>query len=133
MELIHRMPCCCELGVSRDGKNYADSMCGGDIEANHAGEKPGVGLKAPDDTCIPMCNLHHRDWTDHNGLFRYWARNERRARADKMIDATRAAAIPGDNYDAALDLQNLGLGRIEHVANGGWRWVPVTQDSEAGR
>jgi len=128
--LIHRMPCCCELGVYRfdggqtaDPSDYRESMCGGRIEANHAGEKPGMGLKASDSTCIPMCSLHHKDWSEHRGLFALWTREERRAWADSVIKECRLAAIP-TLFDEALDLQDLGLGTIEGTADA-WRWVPA--------
>jgi len=133
--LIHRMPCCCELGVYRfdggqtaDPSDYRESMCGGRIEANHAGEKPGMGLKASDSTCIPMCSLHHKDWSEHRGLFALWTREERRAWADSVIKECRLAAIP-TLFDEALDLQDLGLGTIEGTADA-WRWVPA--GAEAG-
>lgn len=127
---VHRLPCVCELGVYRfsggqtaDPSGYRDSLCGGRIEANHAGEKPGMGLKAPDFTCIPMCSKHHRAWTEHRDLFAAWTREERRAWADDAIRQTQLAAVP-ETRDQALDFEELGLGRIVGDAMS-WHWVPL--------
>ena len=57
--------------------------CGGTIEADHCGDR-GLGQKATDETCVPLCTTHHRQRTDMRGLFtdftaaemrdwRYWA------------------------------------------------------------
>ncbi len=130
--LIHAMPCCCELGVYRfsggqtaDPSGYRESMCSGRIEANHAGEKPGMGLKASDSTCIPMCSGHHRDWTEHRGLFRGWTREERRQWADEVIARCQLAAIPED-LDGALELERLGLGEVlKEVQGPGWAFISI--------
>lgn len=46
-------------------------ICSGVIEAHHAGEH-GLGNKAADDTCIPLCVHHHRSLTDRLGIFAGW-------------------------------------------------------------
>lgn len=46
-------------------------FCSGHVEAHHAGEH-GMGAKADDDTCIPLCSSHHRDLTDRRGVFAGW-------------------------------------------------------------
>lgn len=51
---------------------YVDEHCG-TIEAHHAGVR-GVGQKAPDDTCIPLCSEHHRKLGERCGLFSGWPR-----------------------------------------------------------
>ena len=35
--------------------------CSGVVEADHAGLDSGLGQKAPDRTCVPMCPAHHLD------------------------------------------------------------------------
>lgn len=45
--------------------------CAGRIEADHAGRR-GTRQKAPDDTCIPLCQLHHRQRDSFSGPFRTW-------------------------------------------------------------
>lgn len=50
-----------------DGKR---TRCAGPIEADHMGAR-SVGRKADDRTCVPMCMQHHRERTDHSGVFRY--------------------------------------------------------------
>ena len=42
--------------------------CQGVIEADHAGDR-GVGRKAPDRTCIPLCTRHHWERTNMKGYF----------------------------------------------------------------
>ncbi len=43
--------------------------CSGITEADHAGDR-GMGQKAPDDTCIPLCSGHHLDRHACTGFFR---------------------------------------------------------------
>lgn len=51
--------------------------CKGPVEAHHAGER-GLGQRAHDETCIPLCNKHHRAWHDASGVFKTWRKNQRR-------------------------------------------------------
>ena len=64
--------------------------CWGRTEPHHAGKKPGVGLKAADDTCIPLCVRHHRELEDKSGFFKGWAKDEMRTWEDAMIAETQA-------------------------------------------
>lgn len=63
--------------------------CSGGVEAHHAGPRPGLGLKAPDDTCVPLCGQHHRDYHAAAGPFRGLRRAERERWASDAILATR--------------------------------------------
>lgn len=45
--------------------------CYGPTEAHHAGSH-GLGQKAPDRTCVPLCASHHRALTDRTGVFSRW-------------------------------------------------------------
>lgn len=63
--------------------------CEGVVEADHAGER-GLGRKAPDDTCIPLCTGHHRHRTDYSGPFRGWTGVQMRAWLNDAIERTRA-------------------------------------------
>lgn len=47
--------------------------CQRGIEAHHAGVH-GLGNKAADDTCIPLCDHHHDALTDRSGCFAGWPR-----------------------------------------------------------
>jgi hypothetical protein len=49
-------------------QNVYDDPCEGPIEADHAGDR-GLGQKAPDNTCVPLCMKHHRARTDMRGIF----------------------------------------------------------------
>lgn len=66
------------------------TACGGRVEADHAGDR-GLGQKADDDTCIPLCSSHHRERTDHTGTFRQLTRDEARAWRTAAIERTQAA------------------------------------------
>lgn len=74
---IHRLPCC------------ATGDHDGPIEAHHAGRR-GMSQRAHDDTCVPLCRQHHRDYHAAAGPFRRLNREERRAWAIARIDETRA-------------------------------------------
>ena len=61
MLFVRHLPCAArELG-----------RCEGHVEADHAGRR-GVGQKAGDDTCIPLCAKHHRERQSFSGDFRAW-------------------------------------------------------------
>ena len=69
---------------------FADvSPCSGVVEADHAGRR-ALGRKADDTTCIPACNLHHRQRTDHSGPFRPWTREQMREHLERAVEQTRA-------------------------------------------
>ena len=59
--------------------------CEGPIEAHHAGRDRGLGQKAADDTCVPLCQKHHMDWHGASGPFKTMRRDERRQWADTQI------------------------------------------------
>jgi hypothetical protein len=79
---VKQLPCLAE-GL------YVQHPCGGPTEANHAGRR-GVGQKAHDETAIPLCTAHHRQWHDHRGPFRDWTAQRRRDWADGRIEETQA-------------------------------------------
>lgn len=64
--------------------------CRGPIEADHMGAR-GVGRKADDRTCVPMCQSHHRDRTDHAGLFKHATKDQLRTWRAQVIAETQAA------------------------------------------
>lgn len=81
MGAVHGLPCCArEL-----------SPCGGPLEADHAGKKSGMGRKADDTTCIPLCREHHGQRHTFNGPFRAWTAPMMRVWLDAQIADTRAA------------------------------------------
>lgn len=55
-----------------------DTECGGGIEADHMGPR-GLSNKAKDSTCAPMCSSHHRERTDHSGVFKHATQAQIRA------------------------------------------------------
>jgi hypothetical protein len=86
----------------------------GEVQAHHAGIKPGVSLKAPDDTCIPLCVTCHRHLEDKTGAFRGWSRADMRQWEDARIEETQhawenemvgeRAMVPPRYEDRLLDL-----------------------------
>lgn len=64
--------------------------CGGPVEADHMGER-GIGQKADDKTCAPLCQKHHRERHDHSGTFRPLTKAELRAWRARAIEHTQAA------------------------------------------
>ncbi len=66
--------------------------CAGVVEADHAGDR-GMGQKSPDDTCIPLCTVHHTDRHSCTGFFRGrpkpWKREWRHAAIAKTQAAHR--------------------------------------------
>lgn len=63
--------------------------CSGEVEADHLGAR-GLGQKADDDTCAPMCTGHHRERTDHSGTFRPFNRDDGRNWRAVVIAYTQA-------------------------------------------
>lgn len=83
---VHTLPCC-----ARDL-----SPCDGPIEADHAGKKSGMGRKADDATCIPLCRDHHGQRHAFNGPFKSWTAPTLRRWLDGHIAATRATLSAAD-------------------------------------
>lgn len=79
MAWVKTQPCCA-----------ADiSPCSGPIEADHMGRR-GLSRKADDRTCAPLCQLHHRQRTDHSGPFRDWDRDRMRSWLAEQVHLTQA-------------------------------------------
>jgi hypothetical protein len=95
--------------------------CAGRIDAHHAGEKPGVAMKAHDRTCIPLCRGHHDDFHAHRGPFAGWTKGERRVWANLQVEACELAATPED-LGQGQEFEALGLGHVE-CRDGRWYWV----------
>jgi len=67
-----------------------------DIEAHHAGKNPGVGLKAPDITAVPLCRRHHRMITGIVGGYGIWdwlGEDGRREMQDNWIRETQRRLV----------------------------------------
>jgi hypothetical protein len=63
--------------------------CEGRTHAHHAGRKPGVAMKADDSTAIPLCDRHHRQWHDANGVFAGLTKLQRFAWSQRAIADTQ--------------------------------------------
>lgn len=78
------------IGDAARAAKHKTTPCNGIIEADHQGER-GIGQKADDSTCVPMCRLHHHE--RHNpaaGTFREFNRTEARAWRARAIEITQA-------------------------------------------
>lgn len=64
--------------------------CNGGIEAHHAGNDRGLGQKADDSTCVPLCVAHHREFHGATGYFKTMDKAMRRAWAKSAIERTQA-------------------------------------------
>ncbi len=82
MERVRSLPC-----AAGDLLDDA-ARCSGRIEADHAG-RHYAGMKASDDTTIPMCSAHHRERHDFAGVFKGWDGAQMRAWLDAQIGWTR--------------------------------------------
>lgn len=80
----------CTVRVEAPDPARAPSACWGRIEADHMGER-ALGRKAEDDTCVPICEQHHRERTDHSGSFRHLTRDQLRPWRARAIARTQAA------------------------------------------
>lgn len=83
---VKRLRCCARTMGAWAG------LCEGPIEADHAGIRP-LGRKADDVTCIPLCTRHHRERTDHAGVFRHWSSGQMRTWLDERIKDTQTAVL----------------------------------------
>jgi hypothetical protein len=66
--------------------------CHGVVEADHAGFDRGVGMKAHDNTCIPLCSAHHMQRHNFNGVFKGWTKEQMRAWRELAIQLTQETA-----------------------------------------
>ncbi len=64
--------------------------CRGRVEADHMGER-GIGQKADDRTCAPLCSGHHGERHAHAGTFKHLTRDELRAWRARAIQHTQQA------------------------------------------
>ena len=62
--------------------------CSSVVEPDHVGQR-GIGQKSPDDTCIPLCSIHHLDRHGHTGYFRYRTKEWTREWRQEAIRKTR--------------------------------------------
>jgi len=82
---VQRLPC-------RARERFSPcTPCRGRIEAHHAGRRPGIAMKAHDETCIPMCHQHHvLELHALAGVFRGFTKETLRAWQDREIVETQA-------------------------------------------
>lgn len=79
---VKTLPC---LIASLEGAGPCSSV----VEPDHVGVR-GIGQKAPDDTCVPLCSTHHLDRHAHTGYFRYRSKEWTREWREEAIRKTQA-------------------------------------------
>lgn len=84
------LPCVATI-VTPPNRHPHQVRCDGPVEADHAGRR-GIGQKADDLTCIPICTLHHGDRTDVTGIFKYATQEMLRAWIRAALEWTVARA-----------------------------------------
>lgn len=62
--------------------------CDGPIEADHMGRRP-LGRKADDRSCGALCRQHHRERTDHCGIFKLATKGQIRDWMDEVVAYTQ--------------------------------------------
>lgn len=102
----------CSVRVEPPDPNRAPTPCNGPVEADHMGAH-GLGQKADDNTCAPLCQQHHRERTDHSGSFRHLTRDEARAWRARAIERTQAA------WSTVKKTNSKTAATCEAVASGG--------------
>lgn len=91
----------CVAGLDPSGK--LGTPCLGVIHAHHAGER-GLGQKASDWTCTPLCARHYGELHDCRGTFANWSKAQRRDWQDTQIALTLAGWHEVRDQDPDRDL-----------------------------
>lgn len=84
MGFVKRQPCIVRTMPPSD----VHTFCRGRVEADHLGVR-GMGQKANDRTCAPLCEGHHRERHDHAGTFRPLTKAELRDWRARAIEHTQ--------------------------------------------
>lgn len=104
--------------------------CQGSTEAHHAGRR-GMGRRAHDHTCLPLCMLGHREWHSAKGAFADMDKYARREWADRMVIEMRSryAALSGYAFADIAPGWMVRLVRTGEVATAiRWGWNDVDAD-----
>lgn len=131
-KFVVRLGYCCAASLP------GASRCSGPIQPAHmtlsANEK-GTSLKTNDRQVVPLCAKHHREADNERQpgtIFFGKTKPERYEIAREWVEETQLAATPtADDRESALDLQDMGLGRIVDGDGGRWTWEPGPVREEA--
>lgn len=77
-----------------------DYPCRGAVEAHHAGNDRGWGQKADDRSCVPLCQLHHKQRHSASGAFKTFKKAEFRVWSAIKIKETQTLWVL-ENPEAA--------------------------------
>ncbi len=99
MLFVKTMPCMvyqldaiqCMSVAKQDGGPSLVTKCSGDVEADHK-SSGALSHKSKDNTVIPLCQLHHRERTDHTGSFKHYKQADMRAFVVAAIQMTQNLA-----------------------------------------
>lgn len=101
---VKTQSCVASIVVPLTAKGQA-IRCEGAVEADHAGRR-GIGRKADDLTCIPLCTKHHGDRTDVTGIFKH-------AKQDYLREWIREAILWTVNRGRVHFAVGWSLSRVE--------------------
>lgn len=86
---VNRQPCAVPTFFGTDFSSGPSRLCYGRVQADHAGRR-GIGQKADDKTCIPLCEKHHAARNDFTGMFKTWDQAMMRTWLARQVEATQA-------------------------------------------
>lgn len=85
---VRTLPCHVQPLAAFDPLFVFQSTCRGRVHAHHAIHRSQGGK---DSDAIPLCERHHQQWHDANGVFAGLSKLERFAWSQRAIAVTRAA------------------------------------------
>lgn len=119
VDFVRQLPC---IVCAKNGPSEASHVPTG------AGQT-GMAMKVPDSQVVPKCRKCHAEWEERRGWCEGWEKAERYDWAQRMVKEVQALVIPGaDDFDRALELAEMGLGRIEAHLDGTWAWISCWDD-----
>ncbi len=95
MTWVRTLPCfmTTPAGRVRPAEAGPVTSCWGPVEADHQGDRPGLGQKAPDDTTVPMCQRHHDERGNLHGSFKGWQAPQMKTFRHLAVSATQALRL----------------------------------------
>lgn len=107
LRAVRGLPCLVAGHSKEERGDKGDWSHAGPIEAHHAGKNPGIGMKAPDITAVPLCQKHHRMITGvvgGYGIFQWLGEGGRREMQNNWIKATQAELVAVLTGNATSDV-----------------------------
>lgn len=120
MAAVRALPCI------RCGHDGTDEMPNQASHVTTSADQKGTGMKVPTSQVVSHCFECHPQWEGRSGFCAGWSKERRYRIGARWVKATQATLTPdSDSFDHALDLAELGAGRVVVEATGNWHWVPA--------